>query len=201
MSTDLPTDDVRWLVSNLTGVPEALVLWDGEGEPAVMFGAPGTAGKITLNVISRETLGVEEVDHQYDEATRELTEEFAGQRVLTISCRADAFQGLGAADDVLERLRIRLMRRSSRKALRAVGLAFVDATSITSLNYEVDQRAVSSANLDIRLAQAISDAVDNETADPLDKGETVEKVTSKSADEVPDVETAPVVDLQFTQGN
>jgi hypothetical protein len=170
-------------------------LWDGEEEPAVVFGGPNVedvqAGKITLNPVARETLGTEEIRRDVD-----MTETFGGQRIVTISCRADNFLNLGEAYDLLERIRIRLVRRSSRKALREVGLAFVDATSITSLDYVVDQRSVSAANLDIRIAQVTMDVVVTDEA--LDQGEAIEKVTSKTSAEVPDVPAAPDVDLDYS---
>lgn len=198
MSTDLPIEAIRTLIATCSELPSTHVVWDGEEEPAVMFGTTVKAGKITLNPIAREIVGPEEILRTYDEGTGELVETYTGQRIVTISCRADNFLGLGEAYDLLERVRIRLMFRSSRKALRDAGLSYVDAPSISVLDYQVDQRAISSANLDVRLQQSIFEVIDNETADPLDRGETIEKVTSKSAEEVPNVPAAPVVDFDYT---
>ena len=193
MAVEVPRDELRTLISTLSGVPESRVYWDGEPERTVgLWGASGKAGKITLDVVARASLGGEEMRINDDEE-----EILGGTRVLTISCRADNFLGMGEAFDTLEYVRLRLLRRSSRAALRDAGLAYVDAPSITTIDYSVDNRAISSAVLDIRLSQVVTDAPPQEGPDAT---EFIEKVTTKSTGDIagfPDVSGEPVVYLPF----
>ncbi len=190
MSTDVPKEALRTIVSALTGVPESRVCWDGEPERAVgLWGAAGKAGKITLNVVSRALVGTEEM--RIDDNEEEI---IGGTRVLTISCRADNYLGMGEAFDLLEKMRMGFLRRSARKALRDVGLAYLDAPLITNLDFSIDNRSISSANLDIRLTHVATDAPPQVG---LDKTEFIEKVSRKSAEDIDDVAEEPVVYLPF----
>jgi hypothetical protein len=191
VSVEVPIEALRTIVATLSDIPATRIYWDGEPERAVgLFGAAGKAGKITLQVISRALNGGEEMRIDDDEL-----EVVGVNRILTCSMRADNFLGLGEAFDLLEKIRMGLFRRSVRKALRDVGLSFVDAPLITTLDYNVDNRAISSASLDIRFSQTATDAPPQTG---LDTTEFIEKVTRKAFVDIPDVALEPDVYLPFT---
>lgn len=193
MAYVVPVDAIRTIISTLSGVPESRVNWDGEPERSVgLWGASGAAGKITLDVLSRASNGEPEM------RIIDNVEVIGANRILTISCRADNFLQLGEAFDLLEKVRLGFMRRSIRKAFRDAGLAYLDAVLITPIEYNVDTRAVSSAVLDIRLAQTVTDAPPQD-GDPLDKTEFIEKASRKSAEDIPDFDAEPVVYLPFRE--
>ncbi len=190
MSTDVPKEVLRTIVSTLTGVPESRIYWEGEPERTVgLWGAAGKAGKITLNVVSRALVGTEEM--RIDDNEEEI---IGGTRVLTISCRADNYLNMGEAFDLLEKMRMGFLRRSARKALRDVGLAYLDAPLITNLDFSVDNRSISAANLDIRLSHVATDAPPQTG---LDATHFIEKVSRKAAVDIPDAAEEPVVYLPF----
>ncbi len=192
MGVEVPVDAIRAIVSTLTGVPESRVYWDGEPERSVgLWGASGKAGKITLNVVSRALVGTEEM--RIDDNEEEI---IGGTRILTISCRADNYLGMGEAFDLLERMRMGFLRRSVRKSLRDAGLAFLDAPLITNLDFSVDNRSISAANLDIRLSHIATDAPPQTG---LDATHFIEKVSRKAAVDIPDVALEPVVYLPFRE--
>jgi hypothetical protein len=159
--TDIPTDEIADLIATLSGVARSRVYWDGEKEHAAIGPVSGKAGKIVLNVTARAINGREEVRQSYEVANATqpagLVESWGAHRTLTISMRADNFLGHGEAFDLLEKVRVRLVRYSSREALRDVGLAFVEASSVQTISYNVDNRAVSSARMDMRVAQVLVD--------------------------------------------
>ena len=191
MGYTLPTEALRTLVATLTGVPTARVYWQGEPERAVgLFGAAGESGKITLTATARATNGTEEM--RLDDDGHEFVR---ADRIMTITARADNFLRMGLAVDTLEGLRLGLFRRSSRKALRDAGLVYVDATTIIDLEYEVDNRQIRAATLDIRIAQVVTDAPPQVG---LDETITIEKVSRKAQADVPNPPTdEPVVNLPF----
>jgi hypothetical protein len=192
MASDIPREAIRTLVAQLTGVHVSCVNWQGEPEKA-LGPIGGKAGKITLNVTARRINGTEEARRTYDEDTQTSRVRYGAHRFLTISIRADNFLGHGEAFDTLERLRLRLYRPASRKALRDVKCSFMDCPSIQALDRVVDNRAVSAASMDLRLQQVVVDAGD----DGLGMVEPwIEKVSSE---EDPDPPTAPVYGLEFTK--
>lgn len=190
MSVEVPQDEIRSVISKLSGVPESRINWDGEPERAVgLWGAAGQAGKITLSVVARLINGADEMRVVDD------VEIVTSNRILTIGCRADNFLKMGDAFDTLEKIRIGLFRRSARKTLRDAGLAFVDAQTITTLDYDVDNRVISSATLDLRLSQTVTDAPPQDGS--LDQTVFIEKASRKAPEDIPDPTAEPVVYLPF----
>lgn len=190
MSTGVPLEEIRSIFATLSGVPTSHIYWEGEPERSVgLWGNAGQAGKLTLDVVSRVLLGGWEV--RLDDSDLEIV---GGTRILTISCRADAFIGLGKAFDLLEQIRIGFYRRSTRKSLRDAGLVFSDAPSITKLDYSVDNRAISSASLDIQFSQVPTDAPPQVG---IDQTIFIEKVSRKEPEDIPDASVEPVVYLPF----
>lgn len=197
MATDLPVAALKTVLANASGLPTSRIWWNVEEQAA--FGpfedAAGIkAGALTCTPISREIVGVEEIRSTYDAVTGTFSELYVGARRVTISIRADNFLGLGEAYDLLERLRVRLFLRSARRDLRAADLVFIDADSIVNLDYQVDNRHVSSANLDLRFRQVVGIS---SVTDPLDVGQIITKVTYKAPPLNAAVE--PEVNLVFTR--
>jgi hypothetical protein len=168
--TSVPKDEIKALIVTLSGLVASRVVWDGEVEKMV-GPVSGRAGRIVLNVTARATNGREEVRRSLEDAVGDqpegVVDSWGANRILTISMRADNFLGLGEAFDTLERLRMRLVREASRLALREVGLAFVEATNVIPINYNVDNRPISSASVDLRVAQTIVDRDEDDNGDAV----------------------------------
>lgn len=193
MATDLPIEAIRNLIATLSGVPASRVRWQNEAEK-IALPIAGKAGKITLNVVTLGEPNGLEPRRQFDAGTQKLTQQWGGIEEITVSVRVDNFLGRGTAYNLLRKVRFALMQwgGSSQAALNAAGLAYLDAPSIVNLDYEVDNREVSSASLDVRLSQVI-------TSD-LEEMPWIEKVTSRSppfTDE--QVAALPAVGVRFTK--
>lgn len=158
MALTVPTEEIRALIASLSGVALSRVRWSGEAEKT-LGPIGGKAGKITLDVAARATNGTLEPRRTFNATTQTLEEEWGAHRTLTINVRADNFLGHGEAFDLLEKVRFGLELPAGRAALRAAGLAYVDAPSIVPLDLVVDNREVSSASLDVRVAQIASQDV------------------------------------------
>ncbi len=190
MATDVPREAIRSIVATLSGLPVDRIYWKGQAEKAVVGPFDGgKAGKITLNVVALAEGAGFEPRRSFDTDT--LTEESGRIDQLTISMRADNFAGLGKAFDLLQSVRLKFAKLSSRGSaiLKGAELAYLGSPSIVNLDYKVDNREVSAASMDILLAQAIAT-----------EGEAVpwiEKLTSKPGPTFSDEEVAalPVVDL------
>lgn len=174
MALSIPKEEIRSLVATLSGIPASRVYWDGEPERPMLGPVSGKAGKITLNVPARAELGTIEPRYEYDGVTGEQSEEWGAHETLTISIRADNFLGHGEAFDTLEKVRFRIARPTYRTQLRAADLAYIDSPSIVSLDYAVDNRAISAASLDVRLAHMRSEAVSDATTSGEESAEWIE---------------------------
>ncbi len=193
MATDLPKEVIRTLVASLSGIPASRVRWQGEAE-RVALPIGGKSGKITLNVVALTEGDAMESRRAYDAATKTLTQQWGATEEITISVRADNFLGAGEAYNLLRKVRFALMQwgGTTQATLNTAGLAYIEAPSITKLDYEVDNREISSASLDIRLANLITSE--------LQELPWIEKLTSKSppfTDE--QVAALPPVDLALTR--
>jgi hypothetical protein len=186
----VPKEPIRTLIAALSGVPVSRVYWDGEPEKHI-GPISGKAGKITLNVPARAENGTIEPRRTYTGGpTPTQTTEWGKHETMTLSIRADNFIGHGEAFDTLEKVRFRLGLPSSRAALRAADLAFVDAPLlVTRGTMVVDTRVVSSSVMDVRLAQVVSEVPEGQDGN---EG-WIEKVSSASGPFDPD---APVYDLE-----
>lgn len=183
MPTELPKEPLRTLIASLTGIPISRVYW--RGEPEKMTGPiGGKAGKITLQLTALAEGDGYEVRRALSGS--DLTERGGLTDIATISIRADNFLRYGEAFDLLRKLRLQLQQRDVKATLRASEMAYVDAPSVTRLDYVEDNREVSAANLDMRVAH-----VATLEPTPID---WIERVTSKDAEDA----TSDTVDLDFT---
>lgn len=192
----VPKEPIRALIAALSGVAASRVYWEGEAEKHI-GPISGKAGKITLNATASETNGTLEPRRAYASSpTPEQTTTWGAHETLTLSIRADSFVGHDAAFDMLNKVRFALQLPSSRATLRAADLAFMDSPLLVPRgNVAVDNRIVSSATLDVRLAHVISSAP-TDIAEGVDAYEGwIEKVSSGSPE---DPENAPAYGLEFT---
>lgn len=148
MSTALPKEALRTLVSSLTGVPANLVVW--AGEPRKFSGPQGGVvyGILTLNMVTSKAVGDDDIRGTWDGAN--IVYEQRADREVTISARYEA-QGTEEGFDALERLRTRLKWESSLDALRAVNLSLIETIGIQTYNQRKDNRDIATAQLDLRL--------------------------------------------------
>jgi hypothetical protein len=186
----VPLEPLRTLIASLSEIHVTRVYWQGEPEKHI-GPVVGKSGKITLNVPARAINGTLEPRRAYTATpSPSQTVEWGAHRILTISIRADNFSGHGKAFDTLESVRVGLELPDGRASLRAADLAFVDAPLIIPRDMVVDNRSVSSAIMDVRLAHMLSMSAVSEG--------WIDKVSSKSYPPG-DPATAPTYELEFTK--
>ncbi len=157
-----PKDALRTIVRRLTSVHDDNVIWDGEPEPFILPVPGEHVGMLTLSVVATQQRGTVDVNRDFTASMETLV----GRRIATVSFRLELF-GAEEAYDELDLLRLRLMRPSVRAELREeAGLALVDSPSITTLDSTIDNRATSSAILDLRFAYAIVDVLGPDEGEP-----------------------------------
>lgn len=171
MAVTVPKDSLRALFAGLAGVPASNVIWDGEPVPMVAPKAGQVQGLLTLDVVARRTLGVDEERRTYN-PDGSMTLTLGGQRELVISLRADMY-GSEEAFDLLENVRVGVGQDDVRASFRAAGVAFTQASNVQPLPGTVDNRAISVASLDFFFNQAVTKTV-NVAADVGNWIETVE---------------------------
>lgn len=196
MALTLPKEPIRQLIAELSGIPVSRVYWDGEAEKHIGPIA-GKAGKITLNAPAIAELGTLEPRRTYEDTPEpKQTTEWGTHETVTLSIRADNFIGHGEAFDTLAKVRFGMKLPSSRAALRAADLAYIDSPMIvTRGNTVVDTRVISASSLDVRLAHLVTSVPTGALAEDGEEG-WIEKVSS--ADPA-DPDDAPAFDLEFTK--
>lgn len=121
-----------------------------------------------LHLRSFRTLGTDEQRMTYDAgaaAGSEMQVDVVAQRQCTLSVLVECFAQDVTAFELLEKLRIRLQRPAARVALSAIDAAFVRADEAQELPTTYDQRVISAASVDVRLAWATADSQADYDAD------------------------------------
>lgn len=143
---------------------------------------PQGYGQATPRVICKLSLGPasgkgrDELRTEYDEEQplgEELQDTAIGVRVFTLKILVESLDQADpdTAEQHLSRIRLRFRRRSSTEALNAVNVSFVSAGDVVDLSNVRDSRAVSIANLDVRLS-GVGEDVDPARYGYIEKVET-----------------------------
>lgn len=148
-------DIVPELVTRLLGIP---CVWDGSAEP---FLAPEHSALARINITANVAKGVDETRRDPITGRTELNVLQTGYRVVTLSVGIESYSPEESAQELLETLRMRLRRQSSKDLLSANGLALVSMPSFAILNMGAkDDRVVDYGRLDVKLAAALNDQDD-----------------------------------------
>jgi hypothetical protein len=159
MATTVPKDPLRTMFAAFAGLPEFVVLWDGEPVPPVAF--EDDARRLVLNVVARRKVGRDEAKRSYPDATTVRTT-YKGQRVVTISVRAENF-GDEEGFDLLEAIRSQVEEEAGA-TLNALDMSFNDSEDIRNLDAVADNRAISVAQVDLLFNQTVTRVVDKTDA-------------------------------------
>lgn len=134
---------------------DCLAIWRDQPTP---YTPPGTKTlfKLSLGPLSAKAAD-DELRTDYDGTKplgQEMGETVTGYRTFTLKvlCECSDQSDSATAQNYLETLRTRLRWSTSRATLNAVNVAMVRTEDIQDLSRTVDNRVMSSANLDIRLA-------------------------------------------------
>lgn len=189
MATSIPKEGLRAIIASLAALPPENVVWDNEPEPFAgpVFGpVAGAVGLIKLAVVARRSKGVDQEIRTYpDPNTTVVT--LKGQRVVTISVRADQFEG-DEGFDLLESIRTQIQSDDNRAALRAAGCALSSTSDVQPIDYAVDNREVSAAFFDLFLNQTV------ETSTTLNQPGYIESVEMTATDDVAEMGIIDVPD-------
>lgn len=122
--------------------------------------------KLELKVTTVAGIGEDETRYEFDEGTQTQTSFQYCLRRITLQVTATATQALDGRHPmaVLERVRTRLGRPSSKSALAAVGLSFVRMEPALDVTYTFDNKRRPAAVMDVVLTGAFTDE------DPVDAG-------------------------------
>lgn len=147
----VPKSALRTIFASLSGLNPLQVVWDGEGLP---FGQ-----RLHLAVVARRSLGVDEELREYPTPnTTRIT--LRGQRVLTISVRAENFDA-DEAFDLLERIRLAAGQDDVRASIRSsADVALTSATDIRPVPATSDNRTIRVATMDLFFNQAVEKVID-----------------------------------------
>lgn len=155
MGTTVPKESLRTLVASYSGLPVAVVLWDGEPKPPV--GPSQDARRITLNVVARRKVGRDSKRREYPDANT-IVSTYRGQRVVTVSIKAENM-GQEEGFDLLELVRMQLDSEDASPALGAVGLSVNDTADVRNLDGSAGNRKISVAQLDVLFNQVVERVV------------------------------------------
>ncbi len=156
MATTIPKEGLRAIVAALTSLPAAYVIWDGEPKGPVEHGQD--AKRIILNVVSRRAVGEDEEKREYPDPPGTVKTTYTGQRIVTISVRAENF-GAEEGFDLLERLRVLLAADVNRAALNLLSLSLARTADVRNLDGVAGNRKISIAQMDIVLNQRVETIV------------------------------------------
>lgn len=154
-TTAIPKAALLTLIQTLSGVQTK---W--RTDPEFVAGiAPGIASShawIWLSVTSMRSLGVDDYRQVFNQATGNLDSQIAGNRLFTLSCRAESYDVNIEAFDLVEAVRIRLRSFKARGIFAPAGLALVDIQpTAVFTNVVTDsgtKRTLKVATMDIRWA-------------------------------------------------
>jgi hypothetical protein len=155
VATTVPKEGLRSIFATLSGLPEAFVRWDGEPVAPVDYDHDGR--RIILNVLSRRRVGRDQAERTYPDETT-LTTKYTGQRVLTISVRAENY-GSEEGFDLLEDVRTQLEQHDTGEDLNALGLALNETFDVRNLPGQAGNRKISVAQFDFSANQAVTRTV------------------------------------------
>lgn len=153
MAITFPIAELITLFEDLSELPQGRVLREGDPEP---FGSHPT----TLIYLYPSTVSVNGTDESratYDDIDDVNVTEQCGVRRVTLRVKVLAYDVNAMEASLMETIRSRLYRKSSKAALRAVNLALIGVEAITSQDRADDGRNVMWGSMDVMLAWAVSE--------------------------------------------
>lgn len=141
------------LIDSLTGLQPGATVWVNDPRP--MIGDVNFA-QVTLEMFSSTALGIDE--HRRESSTDPvsgaptMTSDDLGNRDIMITVKAYTYVYEAEATEILESIRAGLRLETSVAAMDVINLALVWAGTITRIPTVADNRALSSAALDIKIA-------------------------------------------------
>lgn len=154
MATAIPKDEFRTIISDISELPEAFIVWDGEPKRPVDYGTG--AKRLVLNPTARRRVGEDEEKREYVSDPDNLPDgllvktTFSGQRSVTISMRAENF-GAEEGFDFLELIRTMLGADETRLALNELEMSLARITDIQTFPVTAGNRTISVASMDVIL--------------------------------------------------
>lgn len=130
------------------------VVWKDEPQQAL---SDQTLARVYLSITTSRGVGRDDYGHEWadvpgSDPPRQVYQEYVrGQRVLTVNVSCDVLHQApdDAAEAVLDRIRTRLRRSESREAFLAANIALARRVEIGAIPTVRDQRAASSAAMDL----------------------------------------------------
>lgn len=147
MATAVPKEPLRALFMSLSGLPEDVVIFDGE--PISPVAMSQDARRLVLGVTAIRRVGQDRREREYLPNGKTRTT-WKGQRVVTLSVRAENY-GTEEGYELLESVRTQLETPEVGEVLNAAGLALNETGNVQNLDASAGTRALSFAVLDVLL--------------------------------------------------
>lgn len=148
-------------MAEISGLPEAFILWEREGQGPVDQAQDGR--RLTLSILSRIPVGVDEETRVYTQDDEDpdiwtLDTTYSGQRSVTVSIKAENY-GVEEGFDFLEKIRVMLGADTTRAQFNEWGTAVQDVGAVRTIQGFAGNRQISVAQMDLFLNQRVSIAV------------------------------------------
>jgi hypothetical protein len=159
-------------VSGLTGG----VYWIEDPNPTASGEIPTATGpvqaQIKLDLRGLTGVGVDETQYTYTPGSPgSLDTTQTGCRQVTLIVRAEMYRRADEADELLDKIRTRLRRRSSLATLLGLNLAIATIGPTISIPTRYDNRVISCSLMEVVLNGVAIDDISTDT-DPAGEGET-----------------------------
>lgn len=178
MAIAFPKSGLIALIEDI--VDTYIVIWDGDPEP---FHPVPPKALVYLSATQSTAQGTDEFRSTWDDDTKILTTEQGGRRRVLFRVKVLSYDVNGLAATIIETIRMRLRRPSSRAALNAMDLSLIDCVAIDELAAEKDGRSVMWGTMDVRLNWL---ATESET---IEEGGIIETVNATLTPIVDDMGT------------
>jgi hypothetical protein len=157
VQADVWEDTIERLFGQLSELPTC---WEDRERPAL---GPGADGICLLRVTSVPALGVDETRYTFTDDAAPAPDVFpeqTGNRTPVLSVKVDSYDNNARtrARAILERIRTRLRRPSSRAALAKIDTSIATIGTVFAVGRVEDNREYSRAAMDVVLNAAICDA-------------------------------------------
>lgn len=134
------------VLKQISGLGAYSVAWGLDPDPTV---SDTDMASIRVKVRQYQPNGTDEHRYSYSDGT--FTTEEIGQRIILLTLRAEAYNISVEAHEYLEIVRASLNYLSTADTLNSYNLSFAKAAPTVDVSYDVDNRAVNAATMDIWL--------------------------------------------------
>jgi hypothetical protein len=162
VATSFPAEDVRTIITGLTGLNAERVQWDGEEIPFLGVDEDGNSGRLVLQIIATRTVGVDDAVREYPDAdTTKIT--YSGLRIRTVQITAENFED-EEGTDTLEELRLKLVDEDTDALFEACGLSLASSEDVRAIDATGGNRVLPWATLDLTFNQTVTRVVEKDTS-------------------------------------